>query len=142
MISKPQNGWVDITIGDWTDRASYLTDVQNDFLDCITKVMTTHLPNCFYCDAEGWEYIIVISENAISIIREKDTFDYYTYEFYENNVLLKDVAKTIVNDIESNLNEWRTWEPCLDLNDMGDIENYKNIMLEKLNKLKGILKDQ
>lgn len=139
MISRPENGWVDITIGDWTDRASYLTDVQIDFLDCLISVLENHTPSCFSCDAEGWEYTIVISENNIHIIEEKEDYEYYTYDFYDNNTGLKDIAKIIYEDINNNMDVWCTWEPCLDLNDMGTIEEYKEKIENKLSKLKNFL---
>ena len=141
MISRPQNGWVDITIGDWTDRASYLTDVELDFLDCLISVFENHSPACFSCDAEGWEYTIVVSENNIHIIEEKDSYEYYSYDFFDNNILFKDVAKNIYEDIYNNLDAWIVWEPTLDLNDMGTIDEYKEKIENKLDKLRKFLEE-
>lgn len=141
MLSRPENGWTDITIGEWTDRASYVSDVQIDLLDCFIKVFKDNNSHCVSCDAEGWEYIIVIDLNAIHIIESKDTYEYYSYDFMENNTTLKDVAKELYNDIKENLDAWSVWEPCLDLNDMGDIEEYQKKITDKLEILEKMLKE-
>ena len=94
------------------------------------------------CDAEGWEYIIVIDINAIHIIESKDTYEHYAYDFMDNNTSLKDVAKELYNDIKDNLDAWSVWETCLDLNDMGDIEEYQKKITDKLEILEKMLKEE
>ena len=68
MFSVPKHGWVEISIGNWSDRSSYLTDPHLDILDAFITLYSTYNPGAVYCDAEGWEYIIVISFNDIFII--------------------------------------------------------------------------
>ena len=141
ILSKPEHGWTDITIGKWTDRASYLTDVHLDFLKCLIRFFETNSPSCFQCDAEGWNYTIVISDNYVHTIEEKDEIEFYSFDFYEENITIKDFARMVYNDILTYIDDWSCWDPCTDLNDMGDIENSKKEIQEKLEKLKKYIND-
>lgn len=72
MLSKPEHGWADITIGDWSDRCSYLDDVPIALLSEISCVLETHCPRVLKFDAEGWEYLIVFDDYETHIICRSD----------------------------------------------------------------------
>lgn len=40
MLSKPQFGWTDITIGDWTGKLSYINDVPVVLLNAFYNVFS------------------------------------------------------------------------------------------------------
>ena len=105
MFSIPKHGWVDISIGDWSDRSSYLTDPHLDMLDAFITLYGSYNPGAVYCDAEGWEYMIVLDHYAVHIIESKDSYKLYTIE---KNI--EDLAKECYYDILNNINEWSKWD--------------------------------
>lgn len=105
MLSTPEYGWCDITIGDWSDRVSYLTNFPIDLLDGILNILKSGKPSVVYCDAEGWEYMIVLDHYAVHIIESKDSYKLYTIE---KNI--EDLAKECYYDILNNINEWSKWD--------------------------------
>lgn len=106
MLSTPQFGWSEITIGDWHDRCSYLDDVPFDLLKTVDAVIRTGRPHCTKFDVEGWEYIIVFDMYETHILH----FDvdgechYYTMEIY-----IKDLARELLSDIRKDLDSWAEW---------------------------------
>lgn len=131
MLSKPVHGWTDITIGDWKDRASYLTSVPCDMLDKVADILEYRLPTCVYCDAEGWEYIIVFEHFETFIIHQE-----------EKNVLIsidikiEDIAKELLKDIKDYFEDWVVWEP-----DCGkhNIEKYREELKKKVERLEKLI---
>lgn len=104
MLSTPKHGWVDLTIGSWSDRASYLTEVPFELLDALIRAFTTYSPTCAKFDAEGWEYIIVFDRYDTHVIEYKDDVEFYSVE-----IGLIEIAKEIHTDISNNLKEWSLW---------------------------------
>lgn len=111
MLSKPKHGWCDITIGDFTDRASYLTPVHLDILKSLCNLCQTHKPQTVFVDAEGWEYYIVFDCYSTFVILCKEEKP----EVFEFDIYYKKLAKEVINDIRDNLDDWADWEydaPC------------------------------
>ncbi len=137
ILINPRYGWVTVKIGDWSDRASYLTNVPLDALDAFINSYNRWQPATIKFDAEGWEYIVVID-------------DYYTYiidyphdgNFDASPVLTiveikkDDLAKELINDIQSNFYEWVSWS--FDDDPEERIE-YQNLLNNKLRTLKEIV---
>ena len=61
MLENPSCGWVKIHLGDFCDRASYLTDVIYDILEALIHVLNRKGSASVYFDAEGWEWYIVFT---------------------------------------------------------------------------------
>ena len=81
MLENPKHGWVKIHLGDFCDRASYLTDVPHDLLDKFNNMFEKHgSPVAVGFDAEGWEYIIVFDWYTTYIIESKDTEKLYVFD--------------------------------------------------------------
>lgn len=110
MLSKPKYGWADITIGDWSDRCSYLTDVPFQLLEAMCRSCKNHEPVAAKFDAEGWEYTIIFDWLETHIITEKDGFELKTVEINRD-----DLAKELVEDIRANVNEWASWDDYGDM---------------------------
>ena len=87
MLSKPKYGWADITIGDWSDRCSYLTDVPFQLLEAMCRSCKNHEPVAAKFDAEGWEYTIIFDWLETHIIIEKDGFELNTKEIQKRTGL-------------------------------------------------------
>ena len=62
MLSTPKYGWSTITIGNWSDRCSYIDDVPFMLLSAVDEVIRTRTTYSVKFDAEGYEYIIVFDE--------------------------------------------------------------------------------
>src|SRR5574344_1231695 len=104
MLSEPKYGWANISIGDWTDRCSYLTDVPFQLLEAMNESCKKHKPVAVEFDAEGWEYIIIFDWFKTHIITENDNFELKTIEVNRDNL-----AKELVDDILRNIDEWSSW---------------------------------
>ena len=132
MFSVPKHGWVEISIGNWSDRSSYLTDPHLDILDAFITLYSTYNPGAVYCDAEGWEYIIVISFNDIFIIEQKDNDKLITLD-----VRTRDLMEEVIKDIEEHLYEWSCWS--LNVDSEEDRLKEENKIKEKLSKLREVV---
>lgn len=125
MLSSPQHGWSNITIGNWSDRCSYLDDVPFDLLRSIWNVQATSLPYAVSFDAEGWQYIIVFDEYETHIITNKESSE---NKYINVKVDIDSLAKELIGDIRKSIDEWASW------NDYGgmsfdEIERRKEEML-------------
>lgn len=106
MLKTPKNGWSQITIGDWTDRCSYLDDVPYRLLEAVDDTNRTHRPTSVKFDAEGWEYVIVFDTFETHII----TCDFYgTWKYITVDIYIKDIIKELLSDIRNDLNAWSEW---------------------------------
>lgn len=134
MFSVPKHGWVDITLGDWSDRASYLTNPHIDMLDAFITLYRSYNPGAVYCDAEGWEYIIVISFNDIFVIEQKDDNILHTFDFRT-----RDLCEQVIGDIEGHLYDWSLWSYLVEDEEERVKEEIK--IKEKIAELRSVLSD-
>lgn len=104
MLRKPSEGWSQITIGNWSDRCSYLTDVPRDLLNAIWFCIKWNEPQSVKCDAEGWEYIIVFDSYQIFIIEYNEEGN--GYRLVDCEIDIKMLAKELVSDIENEIDSW------------------------------------
>ena len=111
MLSEPKHGWSAITIGNWTDRCSYLDDVPFLLLKGLEKSCRTHRPVAAKFDAEGWEYIIVFDWIESYIITDKCGKP----QLISVPVGRDNIAKELVSDIRKNIDGWSAW---IDYGDM------------------------
>lgn len=114
MLSKPKYGWSAITIGDWSDRCSYLTDVPFQLLEAMYDSCKNHKPTAAAFDAEGWDYTIVFDWLETHIIISKDSFELKTIEINRD-----ELAKELVEDIRNNIDEWASWIDYGDMDEKG-----------------------
>lgn len=121
MLSKPKYGWSTITIGDWSDRCSYLTDVPFQLLEAMCDSCKNHKPAAETFDAEGWDYTIIFDWLEIHIIISKDSFELKTIEINRD-----ELAKELVEDIRNNIDEWASWI------DYGDIDEKRKQLRKEL----------
>ena len=142
MLSKPQYGWVTISIDNWHDRASYLSDIHLDFLSSlINSYLKPYQPACVHYDAEGWEGVIVIDDYFTYVILDNTEEDrkfkskVLTFEINKD-----DLAKELIEDIEENLEEWSLWDVDLYDDELGKKEENKEIIQSLLYTLKEYLK--
>ena len=141
MLENPKHGWVKIHLGDFCDRASYLTDVIYDVLEALIQVLERKGPASVYFDAEGWEWYIVFTWYETFII----DYPYRTDEEYMNSVddkpeltvidmRIEDIAKEVIKDFEKDYNEWVHWLPW---NESKEREKELNQMINKIKEMVG-----
>ena len=128
MLSTPSAGWVNITLDNWTDRASYLTEVHFNIMDSLITYLNKRKSQTVYCDAEGREYFIVFDWGVTYIIEETDSARLITIE---KNII--DIAKEAYEDISKDVDAWANWD--LD-GDKEKIKKNKEKIKRKLKTLK------
>ena len=133
MLSIPEYGWVNISIEDWEDRASYLTDPHLDLIDAFITLFNDKKITAVNFDAEGWEYKIVFDFYSVYIIDEKEDKP-KLYRFDHSATML---AEELYKDISQNLYAWSVWD-CVIEKEEDRIKN-ENIIKEKLEALKSAI---
>jgi len=131
MFTKPESGWADFTIGDFTDRASYLHDIPFDVLNAIIDSVMTWQPIIFKLDAEGWENIIVIDNYDTHIINDKNESGFQLISIV---IKKNDLISEIINSINSNIDEWASWG-YKDRNSKNIVDR-KEMLLMKISEIK------
>lgn len=107
MLSKPNGGWVDINIGEYTLNASYLTDIPMDFLNSVISSLKNNLPVSIFVDEEGIESLICAFYDEVFIIAKEENDDLIEYKKIDMDFNL--FRKSIIDDIEMNFNDWINW---------------------------------
>ena len=104
MFSKPRYGWSDVSLGNFKGRCSYLTDVPVDILNAFINAIKYDLPASVFFEEEGSEFILVSSlYNTYIISDRKET------KLYQSEVSIFELAKEVISDIDTNLDEWIDW---------------------------------
>lgn len=114
MLDKPEYGWSHITIGEWSDRCSYLDDVPYMLLEALEESCRTFKPVAVEFEAEGWNYIIIFNSFETHIISEREPHDENDgYKYFTVEVDHRDLAHELITDIMENLDDWAAWPPCI-----------------------------
>ena len=137
-FSNLNNGWADLTIGDFTCPCSYIQNVPMEILRAYEE-----FENNGHCiiniDSEGYEHEIIITSLGVHVFTYRDRlyhhnlskqFDTQTKKL----ILLRDLFKDIVD----NADEWARWmcltDPHSDCYER-IVEEYKNTILRYAEKL-------
>ena len=121
MLSKPQFGWTDITIGDWTGKLSYIDDVPVVLLNAFCNVFSNQKPEVVCFDAEGVNYWIVFDLLDTIIITEDENCQ---YSVSHQDIDIKELSLELCNDIHTNLDEWTHWTAEYDYNGSVDSDHF------------------
>jgi len=105
MLSKPEFGWSRITIGDWSDRCSYIDDVPFMLLEAMEESCRCNKPVSVKFDAEGWWYLIIFDDFWTYIIEEADETKLYRIEIDRD-----ELAKELIADIRKYIDYWTEWD--------------------------------
>ena len=105
MLSKPEYGWSRITIGDWSDRCSYIDDVPFELLEALETSCRVNQPVTVKFDAEGWWYLIVFDDFWTYIIEEVDET-----KLYRIKIDREELAKELIADIRKYIDYWTEWD--------------------------------
>jgi len=130
MFTTPLHGWTNLQLENFSERASYLTDIPNDCLDAFIHALQTNNPAIVYFDAEGFDFHLVSSFYRSYIIRDKEDNTVDTYVI-EKDII--ELAKELVYDIENDFDAWLQWEYYDDSEEYA--ETNKDVFKEKLSLL-------
>lgn len=133
MISNPRHGWVSVIIGEFNERASYLTDIPNDCLDAFIFAREKGAPAVIYFDAEGYDYHLVASCFYSYIILEKDEL-----EVRQFGLSFMELANELADDIERNIDEWADWQSYNQYSDE-ELKKNKRRLEQKIGRLRQLL---
>ena len=133
MLAKPLHGWINVAIGDFNERASYLTDIPNDCLDAFIYAINRGSPAVVHFDAEGYDYLLIASYFESYIIIEKEKL-----EIYQFDINLTDLANELINDIKKHIDEWSDWLSYRN-HTKREVRKNKKILMKKITKLEQIL---
>lgn len=102
MISNPKYGWCNFDLGDFHGHPSYLTDVAKDLITaCYKYIIGDNNYITVEFDEEGSKFILLANYYNCYIIEQKDKDI-----LHKIDINIKYFIKEVVNDIESNIDEW------------------------------------
>jgi len=130
MLTTPIHGWAHLQFENFSECASYLTDVPNDCLDAFIYALQTNNPAIVYFDAEGFDYHLLSSFYRSYIIRENED-NKVDIHIIEKDIL--ELAKELVDDIQTDFDTWLKWECCDDSGDYAEVN--REVFKEKLSLL-------
>ena len=133
FLVNPKNGWVSIVLGDYSRAASYLTDVPFDCLDAMIYSLKEGADFCVSFDGEGQGDFKVVSDDFRTYLIEEGTES--ALKVFD--ITRKDIAKSLCEDIEANLNEWVFWN--IDQDEQAEADSRVKKFIEKLVILKGLI---
>lgn len=131
MLSKPQFGWTDIAIGDWTGKLSYIDDVPVVLLNAFYNVFHNQKPEVVCFDAESMNYWIVFDLSDTIIITEDGNCQ---YSVSRQNVGVRELGMQMWNDIACKPKDWARW--AIDDNNAKDYEERQELLYNKLQRLR------
>lgn len=131
FLTCNEHGWCTVTLGDFSSRASDLTDVPFDCINAAIHAIKSNMPFCVRFDAEGWDFYVMSDVcNAYVVVEKDDTI------FYKcGSVVGKDdIALQIYKDVSSDFDNWVKFL-------IEDGTDLKNKLQYSLNALKKCLDD-
>ena len=131
FLSCNESGWCTVVLGDFSSRASCLTDVPLDCIEAAIHAIEFHMPFCVRFDAEGWDFYVVSDVCNTYVIVEKNDTIFYSC----GSVIGKDdIALQIYKDISEDFDKWVDFL-------VEDGTNLKDWLQHRLNDLKKCLDD-
>lgn len=134
MLSKPKHGWTDITLGDFTGRGSYLTDIPVDLLNAFINALRDFTPASVFFDEEGSEFTLVSHYDGTYIIAEREEKP----ELISIDIRFIELIKEVINDIESDIKGWADWMCYYDLTEE-ELTQRENLLKSKIEELKNLI---
>lgn len=109
MLSKPQYGWADFSLGRSIYSISYLTNVPLDWLDRAIFGMETLLPFevCGYCEPGRMVCTVDFSECRIIFEDDKHQKDGSSFEIVPINMLV--FCKMLHEEFSAYIDDWAKW---------------------------------
>lgn len=112
MLSKPQHGWTEITIGDFTGHGSYIQDLPVMFLEAFLRALHWGTETEITINEEGSSFTVrSLHTTEIAVHREREESF-----FFDTGV--RELAQSLLFDLEHDRPEWLKWPPeCRRMNE-------------------------
>ena len=104
MLSRPEAGWSELTLGDFKAPVSFLTDIPFDWLRACLNSLKYGIPAAFFLDSEGTTTTIVVNFATTYIISSSDLS-----VTYMSDIFVTDFAKMLIEDIRRDFDKWLYW---------------------------------
>lgn len=130
MLTTPDAGWTTIKIGDWQDICSYLCDPAHELLEAVDYTLLTGNKTICEFDAEGYNYMMIISDSDVYIITEKDDIS-----ITQQSIEISDLAKELISDIRKDIEKWVHWQPDEDEKYYSNERNYILTMCDAIEEI-------
>lgn len=134
MISNPRYGWSEFKLGSFEGTPSYLTDVPVDILVAFVN-LHRHGSGVAFFDEEGTEFTLVVNQDSVFIIEEKERPALHDF----SEIDIRDLEKELVEDIERDLDEWAAF---LTEHNKREIKAHRDEIIDLLNSLKSIISNR
>lgn len=134
MFSKPKYGWTEITLGDFKGRGSYTTDIPMDLLNAFINALKYSIPASVFFDEEGSEFTLVSHYDGTYIIVEREEKP----KLISVDIRFFKLIKEIINDLESNIDEWTNWMCYYDSTEE-ELSERENLLKSKIEELKNLI---
>ena len=136
MLGKPNAGWADLKIGNFTACVSYLTNVPCDLIKAFSDFIQNGVGVASF-DCEPYQFDVIfsytMSGGVLGLVYVVDSDKKLVCE----NINVIDLAKEFVEDIKRDIDAWATWFGYEDDFAKIDMEFKKKIQtgIESLDKL-------
>ena len=147
MLSKPEHGWTEFSLGNTAYSLSYLTDIPTDWLDQAIhgleslKPFSVHgycEPGRMICTVSYWNCHILFEDDGRDVLSKEDT----RWEIAHISML--QFCTELYKDLSENIEQWCAWRPGyaggVKKQENTDAERYK--LQTKLAQLRKLIEDR
>ena len=115
MLSKPQHGWTEFSLGAICYSISYLTNVPLDWLERAIFGLETLLPFEVYGYCEPGRMVCAVDFSECRIIFENDERNKQNSSCEVVPINMLDFCKKLHKDITDHMDDWHKWNPSYSL---------------------------
>lgn len=134
VLLRPFAGWSSIQMPSASFPVSYIDDLPEILFQLIEDYQKKDCAVSVF-DAEGWHWIIILSQYAIDII----SYEEIEPKLIHYDIDPKDFCKQLLKDLEEDEGDW-IWTYCNPIDDPGEYEVFYNWYNERLEYLKNLIK--
>ena len=131
MLSKPQHGWTEFSLGAIYYSISYLTNVPLDWLERAIFGLETLLPFEVYGYCEPGRMVCAVDFSECRIIFENNARNKQNSSCEVIPINMLDFCKKLHEDITDHMDDWHKWNPSYSLT--------KEELLSRLDRLKKLI---
>jgi len=109
MLTKPQHGWTDFSLGESSYSLSYLSNIPMDWLDRAIFGLQTLMPFEVYGYCEPGRMVCTVDYSECRIIFEDDKRHKNDSSLEIVPMSMLDFCKMLCADISSHMDDWTKW---------------------------------
>lgn len=106
MLTRPNHGWSEATIGDFTASAGYLTDIPFEWLRACISSLKYNIPLSLFIDEEGSAcFVVSYYDKTYAIIGDEDEPELKVI----NDISHFDITGMLISYIKAYFEDWVNW---------------------------------